>query len=154
MTLDTGAPAPDFTLPTDNDGSITLSDLKGKKVVVYFYPKDQTSGCTQQAIDFRDALDAFNEANTTIVGISKDSVKSHNKFKEKQELNFTLAADEETKVNQLYGVWVEKSMYGKKYMGTNRSTFLIDENGKIAQVWSKVKVKDHVQEVLKAAQSL
>jgi thioredoxin-dependent peroxiredoxin len=154
MSLKIGDKAPDFTLPTDGDGKVTLSKLKGQKVVLYFYPKDDTSGCTAEACGFRDALPHFGKVDATIVGISKDSVKSHDKFKKKYELPFTLAADEEVKVAELYGVWVEKSMYGRKYMGMERATFLIDEKGVIRGLWHKVKVPGHVDDVLKAVKAL
>ncbi len=125
--LSVGDMAPDFTLPSDSGGSIRLSALKGKKVVVYFYPKDDTPGCTVEAKDFRDAIDAFRKADTEVIGMSKDSVKSHDKFKEKYALPFGLASDEGGSTCEDYGVWVEKSMFGKKYMGIERTTFLIDK---------------------------
>ncbi len=152
--LNIGDTAPDFTLPTDGDGEITLSDFKGEKVVLYFYPKDDTPGCTQESCEFRDAIGDFAEVGAQIIGISKDSATKHDKFKEKYGLNFPLASDEDCKVCAAYGVWKEKSMYGKKYMGIERSTFLIDETGKIAQIWRKVKVTGHVEEVKAAAQGL
>jgi peroxiredoxin Q/BCP len=152
MPLEPGARAPDFTLPTDGGGTISLRSLKGKPVILYFYPKDDTSGCTAEACGFRDLFPRFKGA--TVIGISKDSVKSHDKFKAKYDLPFTLAADEDTKVMQAYGVWVEKSMYGKKYMGADRATFLIDASGKIAHIWRKVKVPGHVEEVLAAVTKL
>ncbi|QQG36880.1 MAG: thioredoxin-dependent thiol peroxidase [Micavibrio aeruginosavorus] len=147
--LKNGSKAPDFTLPADGGDSITLSKFKGAPVVVYFYPKDDTSGCTQEACDFRDNLAAFRRLKTQVIGISKDSVKKHDKFKEKYDLNFPLLSDEDSKICEKYGVWVEKSMYGKKYMGIERSTFLIDAEGKIAHIWRKVSVTGHVSEVLK-----
>jgi len=146
--LKNGSKAPDFTLPTDGGGSVTLSALKGQPVVLYFYPKDDTPGCTQESCDFRDNMTALKRLKVQVIGISKDSVKKHDKFKEKYELNFPLASDEEGSVCEKYGVWVEKSMYGKKYMGIERSTFLIDAEGKIAHMWRKVSVTDHVTEVL------
>ncbi len=149
--LSTGDVAPDFTLPTDGGGEITLSSLRGSKVVIYFYPKDDTPGCTTESCSFRDNLPAFEGVDAKIIGISKDSVAKHDKFKTKYDLNFPLASDENGEVCESYGVWVEKSMYGKKYMGIDRSTFLIDEEGKIVQVWRKVKVPGHVEEVLEAA---
>ena len=152
-TLDIGQTAPDFTLPTDSNGSFTLSQQKGKKVVIYFYPKDDTPGCTTESCGFRDALPAFEKLNATVIGISKCSVKKHDKFKEKYALNFPLASDENGNVCETYGTWVEKSMYGKTYMGIERSTFLIDENGKIAAIWRKVSVEGHVAEVEKALKS-
>ena len=151
MRVDAGDKAPDFTLPTDGSGELSLSSLKGRKVVLYFYPKDDTSGCTKEAIGFRDALADFEKAGATVVGVSKDSPAKHDKFKAKYDLNFPLAADEEGKVCAAYGVWVEKSMYGRKYMGIERSTFLIGAGGKIARAWRKVKIPGHVDEVLAAA---
>jgi peroxiredoxin Q/BCP len=149
--LAVGDAAPDFTLPTDGGGSIGLKGLKGRKVVLYFYPKDDTSGCTLEAKAFNDHRAKFAAVGTEIVGVSADSVASHDKFKKKYGLGFILASDEEKKVLEAYGVWVEKSMYGKKYMGIERSTFLIGGDGRIRQVWSKVKVPGHVEEVLAAA---
>lgn len=146
--LKPGSKAPDFTLPTDGGSSVTLSALKGQPVVVYFYPKDDTSGCTKEACDFRDNLTAFKRLKVQVIGISKDSVKKHDKFKEKYELNFPLASDEDGKVCDKYGVWIEKSMYGRKYMGIERATFLIDAEGKIVHIWRKVSVTDHVTDVL------
>jgi len=146
-TLDIGDTAPDFTLPTDGDGEIKLSSLNGQKVVVYFYPKDDTPGCTKESCGFSEALPAFNALNTAIIGISKDSVTKHDKFKTKYNLQFPLASDEHGTTCEDYGVWKEKNMYGKKYMGIERSTFLIDENGKIAAIWRKVKVPGHVEAV-------
>ena len=151
MTLQAGAAAPDFTLPTDGGGSVTLSALKGQQVIIYFYPKDDTTGCTAEACSFRDAEASFRGAKTKVIGISKDSVARHDKFKKKYELPFTLASDEHGHVCEDYGVWKEKSMYGRTYMGIERTTFLIGADGKIKQVWNKVKVTGHVAEVLKAA---
>lgn len=145
--LKIGDQAPDFTLPTDGDGEITLSDLEGHKVVVYFYPKDNTPGCTTQSCSFNDALPEFDKLNCKIIGISKCSVKKHDNFKAKYGFKFPLASDENADTCERYGVWKEKSMYGKKFMGIERSTFLIDENGNITAIWHKVKVKDHVEEV-------
>ena len=150
MSIEPGAKAPDFTLPTDGGGSVTLSKLKGKNLVLYFYPKDDTSGCTAEACGFRDLFPNFRKIDAAVIGVSRDSVAAHDKFKKKYELPFTLAADTEGKVTEAYGVWVEKSMYGRKYMGIERATFLIDEKGKIAQIWHKVKVPGHADEVLKA----
>lgn len=147
MALEIGTLAPNFSLPTDEGKTITLSELTGKKVVVYFYPKDATPGCTKEACSFRDFKQNFEKKNTIIIGISKDSIKSHKNFKEKQGLNFVLASDESGEVCEAYGVWVEKSMYGRKYFGIERSTFLIDENGKIEKIWKKVSVPGHVEEV-------
>ncbi|MEJ2028216.1 MAG: thioredoxin-dependent thiol peroxidase, partial [Limibacillus sp.] len=146
--------APDFSMPTDGGGSVSLKDLKGKKVVLYFYPKDDTPGCTKEACGFRDALPDFSGADAEIIGVSKDSVAKHDKFKAKHELPFTLASDEDGSVCEAYGTWVEKSMYGRKYMGIDRATFLIGPDGKIAQVWRKVKVPGHVEEVLEAARQI
>jgi peroxiredoxin Q/BCP len=150
MSLDVGTKAPDFTLPTDGNGSVTLAKLKGKKVVLYFYPKDDTSGCTAEACAFRDMFPRFKKMDAVVIGISRDSVAKHDKFKKKYELPFTLASDEEGKVTETYGVWVQKSLYGRKYMGIERATFLIDEKGVIRQIWHKVKVPGHADEVLAA----
>ena len=147
-------PAPDFTLPRDGDGSVTLSALRPAKVVVYFYPKDDTSGCTLEAQEFTARLGDFTAAGTTVVGISKDSVKSHDKFCKKYGLGIILASDEHGTTCEDYGVWVEKSMYGKTYMGVERSTFLVDAAGNLAEVWRKVSVKGHVDAVLAAAKAL
>lgn len=143
-----GATAPDFTAPTDGEGSVRLKDLRGKKVVLYFYPKDNTPGCTTESCDFRDAHAEFGANDAVVLGVSPDSVKSHDKFKEKFELPFALISDEDHKIAEAYGVWQEKSMYGRKYMGIVRSTFVIDEKGKIAAIYDKVKVKGHVADVL------
>jgi thioredoxin-dependent peroxiredoxin len=154
MSLAIGDQAPDFTLPTDGTGEVTLSGLRGKKVILYFYPKDDTPGCTTEACSFRDALPDFTGASATVIGISKDSVARHDKFKAKHGLTFTLAADTEGKVVEAYDSWVEKSLYGRKYMGIDRATFLIDGQGVIRGIWHKVKVGGHVEAVLKAAQAL
>jgi thioredoxin-dependent peroxiredoxin len=151
--LQPGDSAPDFTLPGDGGSTISLKGLRGKKVVLYFYPKDDTSGCTLEAKNFNDSKAAFAKAGAEIIGVSPDNVASHDKFKKKYDLDFALASDESKAMLEAYGVWVEKSMYGKKYMGVERSTFLIGADGKIAAVWSKVKVPGHVDEVLKAAQA-
>ena len=148
--LNIGDTAPNFTLPTDGGGEITLSDLRGQKVVIYFYPKDNTPGCTTESCDFNDAMPAFEKLNTQIIGISKDSVKKHDNFKSKYGFNFPLASDENSDVCEQYGAWKEKSMYGKTYMGIERTTFLIDETGTIAAIWPKVKVKGHVDAVQEA----
>jgi thioredoxin-dependent peroxiredoxin len=150
MTLEIGDKAPDFTLPTDGAGTMRLSDLKGQNVVLYFYPKDDTSGCTAEACQFRDLFPKFGRTDTTVIGISRDSIASHDKFKKKYKLPFTLASDEQGKVTERYGVWVQKSMYGRKYMGVERSTFLIDGKGVIRGIWRKVKVPAHAEEVLNA----
>jgi peroxiredoxin len=152
MTLQPGDAAPDFDLPSDGGGHVRLADFKGKKLVLYFYPKDDTSGCTSEAQAFTAAADDFKAAGAVVVGVSKDSVKSHDKFKAKYDLNFPLGSDAEGKAVEAYGVWVEKSMYGRKYMGIERATYLIDGAGRIAKVWRKVKVTGHAAEVLKAAQ--
>jgi thioredoxin-dependent peroxiredoxin len=149
-----GTPAPDFTLPRDGGGTVSLSDFAGKPVVVYFYPKDDTSGCTTEAIDFTSLADAFSEAGATVIGISPDSVAKHDKFIKKHDLKLVLLADEAQAAANAYGVWKEKSMYGKKYMGIERSTFLIGADGKVAQVWPKVKVAGHAEEVLEAVKAL
>ena len=154
MSLEIGDKAPDFTLPTDGNGTVSLKALKGKPVILYFYPKDDTSGCTKEACGFRDALPDFSKSGATVIGVSKDGVASHDKFKKKYKLPFTLASDEDVAVAKRYGVWVEKSMYGRKYMGMDRSTFLIDGKGVIRGLWRKVKVPGHVEEVLKAAKEL
>ncbi|HLN26057.1 MAG TPA: peroxiredoxin [Patescibacteria group bacterium] len=154
MSIDIGSHAPDFTLPTDGGGSITLSSLRGRKVILYFYPKDSTTGCTAEACAFQEALPDFSAADAAIIGLSKDSVASHDKFKAKYALGFTLAADTEGAVCEAYGVWVEKSMYGRKYFGIERATVLIDAEGVIRKVWHKVKVTGHAKEVLAAAAAL
>ena len=154
MSVNIGDKAPDFTLPTDGGGSVTLSTLRGKPVVLYFYPKDDTSGCTAEACGFRDTFPDFGKTGATVIGVSKDSVASHDKFKAKYQLPFTLGSDGDGKVVESYGVWIEKSLYGRKYMGIDRSTFLIDKDGVIRGVWHKVKVPGHVAAVLKAAQAL
>ena len=154
MSVELGNKAPDFTLPTDGAGSVTLSKLNGKKVVLYFYPKDDTSGCTAEACGFRDSFPDYGGTDAVVIGISKDSVASHDKFKKKHGLPFTLASDVNGDVCEKYGVWVEKSMYGRKYMGLERATFLIDGKGVVRGVWHKVRVPGHVAEVLKAARAL
>ncbi len=153
MTVDLGKKAPDFKMPTDT-GSVCLKDLKGKKVVLYFYPKDDTSGCTREAIEFSALKKDFDKAGTVVIGVSKDSAASHGKFRTKHKLAVELGADETGTVCEAYGVWVEKSMYGRKYMGIERSTFLIAADGKLTHIWRKVKVPDHANEVLAAAKAL
>ena len=154
QTLKEGAKAPVFKLPTDGAGEIALKDLAGKAVVLYFYPKDDTSGCTKEAIEFTEKAKDFAKAGAMVIGVSKDSPSKHDKFKEKHKLDLVLASDEEGKVIERYGAWVEKSLYGRKYMGIDRSTFLIDEAGVIRKIWRKVKVPGHVEEVLAAAKAL
>jgi thioredoxin-dependent peroxiredoxin len=153
MSVKIGDKAPDFTLPTDGSGSVSLAALRGKPVVLYFYPKDDTSGCTAEACGFRDSLPDYSKTGAVVIGVSKDSVAAHDKFKKKYDLPFTLASDGDGKVCEAYGVWVEKSMYGRKYMGIDRSTFLIGKDGVVRGVWHKVKVPGHVAEVLKAVQA-
>jgi peroxiredoxin Q/BCP len=153
MSLDVGSPAPAFTLETP-EGPVSLSDFAGKKVVLYFYPKDDTSGCTAEAIAFSGLADDFRNAGTTVIGVSKDSIASHRKFATKHNLTVKLGADPEGTTVEAYGAWVEKSMYGKKYMGIDRSTFLIGPDGRIAEMWRKVKVPGHADAVLKAAKAL
>jgi peroxiredoxin Q/BCP len=154
MTLDAGQPAPDFDLPTDGGGRVRLADFAGRSLVLYFYPRDDTPGCTKESIGFRDAHADFQAAGVAVIGISKDGVASHDEFKAKFDLPFQLASDETGEVVEAYGSWVEKSMYGKTYMGIDRSTFLIGPDGKLVRVWRKVKVPGHVEEVLKAAEAL
>lgn len=152
--LTQGTTAPDFTLPTQTGTPITLSKLRGNKVIIYFYPKADTSGCTKEACAFEENLNDFKKLEVTIIGISRDPVNKLVKFADKYNLTFPLASDEEGKVTEAYGVWVEKSMYGRKYMGIERATFLIDETGKILKVWHKVKVTGHVEDVLKTLHQL
>lgn len=154
MSLSIGDKAPDFTLPTDGNGTISLAALKGKKVILYFYPKDDTPGCTKEACGFRDALPDFGGADAVVIGVSKDTVAKHDKFKQKYELPFTLGADVDGTVTEAYECWVEKSLYGKKYMGIDRATFLIDGDGILRGIWHKVKVDGHVDAVLQAAKAL
>ena len=152
--LNVGDAAPDFDLPTDGGGRITSSALKGRPFVLYFYPKDDTSGCTSEAKAFSEMKAQFEAAGAALLGVSKDSPISHDKFKAKHDLTLTLASDEEGAVLERYGVWVEKSMYGRKYMGIDRATFLVGPDGMVKQVWRKVKVPGHVDAVLKAARAL
>ena len=154
MTLVAGKPAPAFSLPSTAGAPISLSDLKGRKVVLYFYPKDDTSGCTRQAQEFNALRDEFAAADTEVVGISADGPESHAKFRQKYGLDLTLASDEDKAMLQAYGVWVEKSMYGRKYMGIERTTVLVDRDGTIARLWPKVKVPGHAREVLEATKAL
>jgi peroxiredoxin Q/BCP len=146
--LKIGDKAPDFTLPAGDGSSVSLKDLKGKKIVLYFYPKDNTSGCTMEACAFRDEITKFEKNGTVVIGVSTDSVESHKKFSGKYGLPFTLLSDEKKSLVKAYGVWKQKSLYGKKYMGVERTTFVIDGRGKIAQIFRKVKVEGHVAEVL------
>ena len=154
MSLQTGDQAPDFELPRDGGGRISLAELRGRPLVLYFYPKDDTSGCTREAKDFATAYEDFRALGIEVVGLSKDSVRRHDRFKAKHGLPFPLASDEDGAVVQAYGAWVEKSMYGRRYMGIERSTFLIDASGTVRRVWRKVKVPGHVDEVLAAARQL
>jgi peroxiredoxin Q/BCP len=154
MPLTPGNKAPTFSLPSTDGQDISLESLKGRKVVLYFYPKDDTSGCTREAQEFQALRQEFAAADTEIVGVSPDSLKSHDKFRAKYGLQFPLASDEAKSMLEVYGVWVEKSMYGRKYMGVERTTVLIDREGNIAKVWPKVKVPGHAKEVLEAAKAL
>ncbi len=150
--LSIGDLAPDFSLPRDGGGIVTLSDFKGKSVVIYFYPKDDTSGCTTEATSFTALSEDFEKAGAVVIGISPDSVKSHDKFVSKHKLSVILGSDEEKNTLEAYNVWKEKSMYGKTYMGVERTTYLVDAEGKIAAIWPKVKVPGHADAVLKALQ--
>lgn len=154
MTLKAGDQAPQFSLPAAGGKDVSLAGFRGRKVVLYFYPKDDTSGCTKEAQDFNALKQEFAAADTDIVGLSPDSVKSHDKFRSKYDLDLALASDEAKGVLEAYGVWVEKSMYGRKYMGVERTTILVDRDGRIARVWQKVKVTGHAGEVLAAAKTL
>jgi peroxiredoxin Q/BCP len=149
-----GDKAPDFSLPGDGGKTVSLKALKGKPVVIYFYPKDDTPGCTKEACDFRDGIAGFRKLKADIIGISKDSVARHDKFKAKYDLPFALASDEDGKVLDAYGVWKKKSLYGRTFLGIERTTFLIDEKGVIRNVWRKVKVKDHANQVMEALKAL
>jgi peroxiredoxin Q/BCP len=152
--LDVGDKVPAFNLPVNGGDTLSLKDLKGKKAVIYFYPKDMTPGCTTEAQDFRDHIKDFDKAGCVVVGVSKDSVKRHDNFAAKQSLPFQLISDENGTLCEEFGVWVEKNMYGRKYMGIQRATFVIDTRGVIRHVWPKVKVKGHVGEVLDAVKDL
>lgn len=154
MDLKPGDKAPAFKLATDGGGQISLSGLKGTPFVVYFYPKDNTTGCTLEAVDFTKFAKKFADLGVAVIGISKDDPASHDRFKTKHKLKLTLASDVETKVAQAFGVWVEKSQYGRKFMGTERSTFLVDKGGKIRAIWRKVKVDGHAEAVFAAAKTL
>ncbi len=149
-----GDRAPAFSMPTDGGGTVSLKDLKGQTVVLYFYPKDDTSGCTKEAIGFTEHLGDFEAAGAVVIGVSKDSVAKHDKFKAKHDLEVVLASDEDGDVTERYGAWVEKSMYGRSYMGIDRSTFVIDGGGVVRHVWRKVKVPGHVEAVLDAVKAL
>jgi peroxiredoxin Q/BCP len=148
--LKVGQKAPDFTIMDDSGEKVKLADFKGKKVVLYFYPKDDTPGCTKEACAFRDGIAQIKKRGAVVVGVSADSVESHKKFKSKFDLNFPLLADEDKDIVEAYGVWKEKSMYGKKFMGIERTTFIIDEQGKISHIFPKVKVDQHYDEVVEA----
>ncbi len=148
--LKEGDKAPDFTAKDDSGNKIALKDFRGKKVVLYFYPKDNTSGCTKEACNFRDNMGRVKRKDAVVLGVSPDGEKSHTKFKEKFDLNFPLIVDEDKKIVNAYGVWQEKSLYGRKFMGVVRTTFIIDEKGKISKIFSKVKVEGHVDQVLEA----
>ena len=152
--LSSGDKAPDFTLPADGGRTVSLSEFSGKTVVLYFYPKDDTPGCTKEAIGFTEAADAFHAAGAVVIGVSKDTVAKHDKFRDKHDLKVILASDADGDVCERYGVWVEKKMYGKTYMGIERATVLIGPDGVIQQVWRKVKVPGHVDAVLEAAEAL
>lgn len=152
MTLSIGDKAPDFSLPSDGGGTVSLADFEGRNLVLYFYPKDDTPGCTKEAIGFTETKAKFDALNTSIVGISKDTPAKHDKFIAKHELKVALGSDESGEMIESYGVWVEKNMYGKKYMGIERATYLIGPDGTILEIWRKVRVKDHVAAVLAAVQ--
>jgi len=154
MGVSEGDKAPAFAMTTDGGGTVSLKDLKGQTVVLYFYPKDDTPGCTKEACAFRDSMPDFSGLDATIIGVSKDSVKRHDNFKAKYDLPFTLASDDDGAVCKAYGTWVQKKLYGREYMGIERATFLINGKGVVAKVWRRVKVAGHVEEVLESAKSL
>ena len=154
MSVTEGDKAPAFSMTTDGGGTVSLKDLKGQSVVLYFYPKDDTPGCTKEACAFRDLMPDFSGVDAAIIGVSKDSVKRHDNFKAKYELPFTLASDGDGSVCEAYGTWVQKKLYGREYMGIERATFLIDGKGVIRKIWHKVKVAGHVEEVLESAKAL
>ena len=151
--IEKGTTAPNFTLPADDGSKITLSSLRGRKVVLYFYPKDDTPGCTTQACDLRDALPRFEGQDAVVLGVSPDSVESHGRFRDKYSLNFPLLADEDHAVAEAYGVWKQKSLYGRKFMGVERSTFIIDEDGVVIEAWRKVSPKGHAEKAAAALAS-
>lgn len=153
MTLSIGDKAPNFSMPSDNNGTVSLSDYKGKLLVLYFYPKDDTPGCTKEAIGFSEMKADFDKFGANILGISKDTAAKHDKFIAKHNLTVRLGSDEDGKMIEDYGVWVEKNMYGKKYMGIERATYLIGSDGKILEIWRKVRVKEHVSTVLTAVKN-
>ena len=154
MSVEEGKQAPDFTAATDGGKKLKLSELRGKPVVLYFYPKDDTPGCTAEACGFRDSLPDFGKLKAQVIGVSKDTADKHDKFKKKYGLNFPLVSDEDGKICEKYGTWIEKSLYGRKYMGIDRATFLIDGTGTVRKIWRKVKVPGHVEAVLEAAKGL
>jgi peroxiredoxin Q/BCP len=154
MSVSEGDKAPAFAMATDGNGTVSLKDLKGQNVVLYFYPKDNTPGCTKEACAFRDLMPDFNGIDAAIIGVSKDSVKKHDNFKAKYELPFTLASDEDGSVCEAYGTWVHKKLYGREYMGIERATFLIDGKGVVRKIWRKVKVAGHAEDVLESVKSL
>ena len=154
MDLKPGDKAPAFKLATDGGGHVSLADLKGQSVVLYFYPKDNTAGCTREAVDYTRLAKKFQDLGVAVIGVSKDTVASHDKFKDKHKLKLTLASDSETALAQAYGVWIEMNLYGRKSMGMERATFLIDGTAKIRAIWRKVKVNGHAEAVLTAAQEL
>lgn len=153
-TIQEGDKAPNFSLEADGGDQLSLKMFSGKPLILYFYPKDDTAGCTREAIDFSAAAAKFKKLGATVIGVSKDSVASHDRFKTKHKLTIALASDPDGKVIESYGSWVEKSMYGRKYMGIDRSTFLIDGKGRIAKIWRKVRVPGHVEDVLAETKSL
>jgi peroxiredoxin Q/BCP len=152
--IEVGGEAPEFDLPADGGGTLSLGDLAGKSVVLYFYPKDDTAGCTKEAIGFSEQIKAFRDHGAEVIGVSKDPVKNHDKFIKKHDLSVRLISDAEGSLCEIYGVWVEKSMYGRKHMGIERSTFLIDAKGTVQKVWRKVRVPGHVEDVLAAVEAL
>lgn len=154
MSLTLGDKAPAFSAATDNGGTLGLADMKGKPFVLYFYPKDDTPGCTKEACDFRDNMSQFKKLGITVIGVSKDKPAKHDKFKDKYDLPFPLISDEDGKICEKWGVWIQKSMYGRKYMGIDRSTFLIDEKGIIRHIWRKVSVTNHINEVISEAKNM